>query len=112
MVLRAWSRMAIASRASEHSMRRSSRCAISPAQWPLSCASAASSTNRSIKVDDLYAAYKTWADANGHRTISKETSGRDLRAVVPGLRKSHLRRGGDQFWQYEGIDIDQNRGFS
>ena len=68
--------------------------------------------NRSIKVDDLYAAYKTWADTSGHRTVSKETFGRDLRAVVPGLRKSHARRGGDQSWQYEGIDIDQNRGFS
>jgi putative DNA primase/helicase len=66
--------------------------------------------DRSVKVDELYAAYKTWADVNGHRAISKETFGRDLRAVVPGLYKSHPREDGDQFWQYEGVDIDQNRG--
>jgi putative DNA primase/helicase len=63
-----------------------------------------------IKCDDLYGAYKTWAEAHGHRVMTSETFGRDLRAVVPGLRKTRPRdkEGPDKgkpFWRYTGIDI-------
>jgi putative DNA primase/helicase len=39
-----------------------------------------------VPVDDLYAAYKTWATDNGHVISTKQVFGRDLRAAVPGLR--------------------------
>ena len=37
-----------------------------------------------ILVDDLYAAWKHWADANGHARKTKQTLGRDVRAVLQG----------------------------
>jgi putative DNA primase/helicase len=42
--------------------------------------------DRSVAVDTLYAAWKTWADDNGHVKSTKQVFGRDLRAAVPGLR--------------------------
>lgn len=36
--------------------------------------------------DDLYQAWQSWADDNGHKAGSKSTFGRDLRSVVPELR--------------------------
>jgi putative DNA primase/helicase len=39
-----------------------------------------------VTVDELYGAYRSWADDNGHARVSKQVLGRDLRAVVPGLR--------------------------
>jgi P4 family phage/plasmid primase-like protien len=39
-----------------------------------------------VPVDELYAAWKTWADDNGHVKLTKQVFGRDLRAAVPGLR--------------------------
>lgn len=39
--------------------------------------------NASIAVDDLYKAYKDWADENEHPRKEKQTFGRDLRAAAP-----------------------------
>jgi putative DNA primase/helicase len=39
-----------------------------------------------IGVDDLYAAYKRWAEDNGHQRMAKHVFGRDLRAAVPSVR--------------------------
>ena len=39
-----------------------------------------------VAVDDLYGAWKTWADDNGHVKSTKQMFGRDLRAAVPGLK--------------------------
>jgi putative DNA primase/helicase len=61
--------------------------------------------NLSIKVDDIYAAYKTWAEPNGHRIMAKETFGRDLLALPQGFRKSRPRKDGDRVWRYVGLDI-------
>jgi putative DNA primase/helicase len=66
--------------------------------------------NLTVKVDDLYAAYRKWAEANGHRIQAKETFGRDLLALPLGIRKTHPRdkegpRKGKPIWHYEGIDI-------
>jgi putative DNA primase/helicase len=58
-----------------------------------------------IKVDDLYAAYKQWAEANGHRALSKENVGRDLRASVPGLKVTRPRDQDQRQRVYEGLDI-------
>ncbi len=40
---------------------------------------------REIPIDDLYAAFKRWAEDNGHSKKSKTTFGRDLRAAVPSV---------------------------
>jgi putative DNA primase/helicase len=39
-----------------------------------------------IAVDDLYAAWRTWAEDDGHAKSTKQVFGRDLRAAIPGLR--------------------------
>lgn len=55
-------------------------------------------------VDDLYEAWKKWCDREGRNAVStRQTFGRDLAAVVPGLvaRRNH---GAGRF--YEGIGLD------
>jgi putative DNA primase/helicase len=39
-----------------------------------------------VAVDVLYAAWRSWAEDNGHVRSTKQVFGRDLRAAVPGLR--------------------------
>jgi putative DNA primase/helicase len=39
-----------------------------------------------VPVDELYAAFKAWADNNGHPKSPKQVFGRDLRAAVPAIR--------------------------
>jgi len=39
-----------------------------------------------VPCDELYAAWKSWAEDNGHRVGSSSSFGRDLRAVLPSLR--------------------------
>lgn len=39
-----------------------------------------------VLVDELFAAWRSWCDDNGHRAGSKQVFGRNLRAVVPALR--------------------------
>jgi putative DNA primase/helicase len=39
-----------------------------------------------VACDELYADWKSWAEDNGHRPGSSSSFGRDLRAVLPGLR--------------------------
>jgi putative DNA primase/helicase len=56
-----------------------------------------------IRADDLYAAYKTWAEDNGHSKKSKQTFGRDLHAAFPLI--SVKRPYGDRRRVYVGIDI-------
>jgi len=38
-----------------------------------------------IPIDDLYTAFKRWAEDNGHSKKSKQTFGRDLRAAFPSV---------------------------
>jgi putative DNA primase/helicase len=59
-------------------------------------------TNREIRADDLYAAYKPWADDNGHSKKSKQIFGRDLHAAFPSI--SVKRPYGDRRRVYVGID--------
>jgi putative DNA primase/helicase len=59
--------------------------------------------NYEIVVDDLYAAYKTWAEDSGHSKKSKQTFGRDLHAAFPSI--SVKRPYGDRRRVYVGIDI-------
>lgn len=59
----------------------------------------------SVAVDDLYAAYGRWADLNGHRRLTKQLFGRDLRAALPTLRMSQPRGGGGRRREYIGIRL-------
>jgi putative DNA primase/helicase len=58
-----------------------------------------------VRTDELYTAFKKWAEDNGHSRKSAQTFGRDLRAVVPSL--SVKRPYGDRHRVYVGIDIRQ-----
>jgi putative DNA primase/helicase len=46
-----------------------------------------------VPCDDLYRAWKAWADDNGHKAGSTQTFGRNLRAVIPELRIARPRIG-------------------
>ena len=52
-------------------------------------------TGLQVPCDVLYALWKTWADENGQQAGSSQTFGRNLRAVVPGLKVSRPWAGGD-----------------
>ena len=49
---------------------------------------------RKVSVDELFAAWRTWAEDNGHARSTKQVVGRDLRAVIPGLQV--IRVGGHE----------------
>jgi putative DNA primase/helicase len=63
--------------------------------------------NHEVAVDILYNAWKTWSEDNGHARRTKQVFGRDLRAVVPGLRVTRV--GGHDSAQraraYQGIGL-------
>jgi len=61
--------------------------------------------SESVGRDALYAAWKAWAEDNGHQAGAKSTFGRNLRAVVPGLMTSQPRVGGDRERRYERIGL-------
>ena len=62
-------------------------------------------TGCEVLVDDLYQAYRDWAEGNGQPKIAKTTLGRNLRAVLPRLRVSQPRTGGKQRRVYEGLRL-------
>ncbi len=67
------------------------------------CTTAAGSE---CSVDSLYEAWKAWAEDNGmDRAGTKQTFGRNLRAVVPSLKLSRPRDGGDRERHYIGIAL-------
>lgn len=49
-------------------------------------------SNAEYECDLAWADWKEWAEANGHHAGSKQTFGRDLRAVVPALRVGDRQR--------------------
>jgi putative DNA primase/helicase len=49
-----------------------------------------------VGVDDLYRAYKIWAEDNGHHRMAKHVFGRDLRAAVPSIRVERSWGEGDK----------------
>ncbi len=62
-----------------------------------------------VRCDELYAAWKAWAEDNGHRVGSSSSFGRDLRAVLPSLRTVRPRDDDRQRW-YRGLhlSVDHN----
>jgi putative DNA primase/helicase len=61
----------------------------------------------SVSVDDIYRAWKNWADDNGQKGKTKQTFGRDLRAVIPELRVGQPvdEKTGKQIRTYYGISL-------
>jgi putative DNA primase/helicase len=64
-------------------------------------------SNYEIRTDDLYAAFKQWAEDNGHVKKTSQTFGRDLRAAVPSVSVRRPRDQPDRHRVYVGIDIRQ-----
>jgi hypothetical protein len=56
-------------------------------------------------VATLFAAWKEWADLNGHRPGNSATFGRNLRAAVPMLRMTQPRDGDTRERMYVGITL-------
>jgi putative DNA primase/helicase len=60
-----------------------------------------------VRIDELYKAWREWADANGHSKVSKTVFGRDLRAALAGrLKVGRPWSGGeDRARSYLGISL-------
>lgn len=58
-----------------------------------------------VSRDELFTAWRGWAENNNHRPGSKSTFGRDLNAVVPELGKMQHRTGNQKTWYYAHIGI-------
>lgn len=59
-----------------------------------------------VPCDQLYTDWRRWAEDNGHRPGSIQTFGRDLRAVIPGLRITRPREDeDDRRRRYVGIAV-------
>jgi len=61
-----------------------------------------------VPCDELYAAWKSWAEENGHRPGSSSSFGRDLRAVLPSVR-SVRPRDDDRQRLYRGLRLSGDR---
>jgi putative DNA primase/helicase len=62
-------------------------------------------SDRTVPVDELYQAWREWADDNGHVKSSKQVFGRDLRAAVPGLRVVQQGAEGNRIRVYVGVEL-------
>jgi putative DNA primase/helicase len=60
---------------------------------------------QSVPIDDLYTAWRGWAEDNGHVRSSKQVFGRDLRASVPGLRVAQHGPEGTRIRVYLGVGL-------
>jgi len=60
---------------------------------------------REVPVDELWAAWKAWAEDNGHARSTKQVLGRDLRAAHPSVKVSRPRDGEDRQRVYHGINL-------
>ncbi len=58
-----------------------------------------------IAVTELFAAWKSWCEDNGHKAGSVQTFGRDLRAVIPQLRSTRPRDGESRERHYSGLRL-------
>jgi putative DNA primase/helicase len=60
-----------------------------------------------VEVDALWAAWSAWAEDNGHHRGTKQLLGRNLSAVVPGLRVVRPRRDGQRERVYVGVGLKE-----
>ena len=63
--------------------------------------------DREVAVDDLYGAYKIWAENNGHSKKSKQTFGRDLRAALPAISMKRPKENEERHRAYVGICLGE-----
>lgn len=60
----------------------------------------------SVERSELYAAYRSWAEAKGRQRIEDEAAfGRGLRAAVPSVQNTRPREGGERLNRYSGIEL-------
>jgi len=65
-------------------------------------------SDQQVAVDELYGAFKVWAENNGHAKPTKQLFGRDLRAAVPSIRVTQPRAAdGKQYRAYSGIALQK-----
>jgi putative DNA primase/helicase len=58
-----------------------------------------------ILTSTLYRAWQRWCSDHGHRTTSESRFGRDLKAVIPGLKRAQRGTGDQKRWVYKGLDL-------
>lgn len=58
-----------------------------------------------VAVADLFVQWRLWCEDNGNRSGSRQTFGRDLRAVVPVLRLARPREGDTRERRYLGLTL-------
>jgi len=59
----------------------------------------------SVPIDELFGAWRKWCESEGASPGTKPTFGRDLRAVLPHIKKRRLQFDGEQKGCYEGIKL-------
>lgn len=60
-----------------------------------------------VAVDELWGAWKVWAEENGHPARTKQVFGRDLRAAVPRVQVTQPRDGEERHRVYAGIALKE-----
>jgi putative DNA primase/helicase len=58
-----------------------------------------------VPVDELYSAWKAWAEANGHTKSTKQVFGRNLRAALPRVSVTQPRDGKSRHRSYVGVAL-------
>ncbi len=58
-----------------------------------------------VPVADLFSAWRSWCDDNGHKPGSQQTFGRDLRAVVASIKVTQPRDGDTRIRMYQGLKL-------
>jgi putative DNA primase/helicase len=65
----------------------------------------------SVLVDELWSSWRAWCEDDGHKAGTKQVFGRDLRAVVPGLRVARPgAHEGARDRVYHGVTLGGSRG--
>jgi putative DNA primase/helicase len=62
-----------------------------------------------VAVDELYAAWRSWAEDNGHVRSTKQVFGRDLRAAVPGVKVARVggHDSAERARVYQGVGLQE-----
>jgi len=59
----------------------------------------------SVSTDELFDAWKKWCESQGTTPGAKSIFGKNLRAAVPSIKKSHPREGEGRHWKYKGVKL-------
>jgi putative DNA primase/helicase len=62
-------------------------------------------TDCEVAVDELWDAWKVWAENNGHARSTKQVLGRNLRAALPRVRVVQPRQADDRYRAYAGVEL-------